>query len=375
MKEPEIFKIYMQDNETLVITFSGRLDYLSVENLWNPIIESIKQKQPKKLVVDATNIDYCDGAGIALLQEIKYFQSSRECEYTILNLSQHFQDLFDLIEREQLEYIKDESQVRGRLKILLGQIAFDFFELIRDQIIFLGQVCYQLFYWIKNPRSLRWKDTWKAAANVGPEALIIILLIGFLIGLITSFQSANALKQFGAQSYIGSLVGLGLVREFGPLMTAILLAGRTASSFAAELGTMKINQEVDALHTMGLNPIKFLTLPKIIATVLMTPVMNVFLIFAGIIGCGSVMLSLGFSLQAYVNQLSQFISWQDFYGGVIKSLAFGLVISSVGCQHGLRTESGASAVGYSTTQAVVNSLVMIVIVDGLFAIIYYTLGI
>ena len=158
-------------------------------------------------------------------------------------------------------------------------------------------------------------------------------------------------------------------------MTAVILAGRTASSFAAEIGTMQINQEIDALKTMGLNPIQFLTIPRVIATTLMTPILSVFLILCGLLGCAIVMRTLGYPLDAFLNQLYEAIRIRDCIGGLIKVFAFGFVIASVGCLHGLKTKTGALSVGNSTTQAVVSSIIMMVIVDGIFALVYYILGI
>jgi phospholipid/cholesterol/gamma-HCH transport system permease protein len=161
----------------------------------------------------------------------------------------------------------------------------------------------------------------------------------------------------------------------GPLLTTVLLAGRTASSFAAEIGTMKINQEIDALKTMGLIPIRFLVVPRILATMLITPMLEVFFIIFGLLGSLIVMLTLGYTTNAFVHQLQQAIAPIDYIGGLIKVFVFGLVIASVGCLHGIKTRFGAQAVGHSTTQAVVSSLIMLVVVDGIFALIYYVLDI
>ena len=246
---------------------------------------------------------------------------------------------------------------------------------IRDNITFVGEITYHFFSILRNPKTLRWKDFWKMIEEVGPNALIITVLIGFLVGLITAFQSTIPLTRFGAQIYVANLVGISLVRELGPLMTAIILAGRTASSFAAEIGTMKINQEIDALNTMGLNPIRFLVVPRVIATFLMTPLLNMFLIFFGVVGCGIVMHQLGFNTDLYLNQLHLAIRITDWVGGTIKASVFGLLIATIGCLHGLKTRVGPAAVGSATTMAVVDSIIMLVIVDGIFACVYYALGV
>jgi len=192
-----------------------------------------------------------------------------------------------------------------------------------------------------------------------------------LVGLITTFQSSAPLGRFGAQIYIIDLVALGLIREMGPLMSAVLLSGRTASSFAAEIGTMKINQEIDALQTMGIDAIRFLVLPRIIATIIITPFLSMAMIISGLFGCLLIMLSLGYNIHIFAHEVFRIVSLQDFFSGFVKTFAFGGVIAATGCMHGIKTNLGAIAVGKSTTKAVVSSLIMLVLVDGIFAAIYY----
>jgi phospholipid/cholesterol/gamma-HCH transport system permease protein len=364
------FEITTPASETLKLTFLCQLDNDTVPKLWNTTLAAIKQQQPSLLILDLKNVTYCNGAGIALLQKL---QSAKvKCE--ILNLKPDFQNLLTTIEQSPDKSAK-ETLATENLPTHLGHITVNILNDFRNNIIFLGTLIYQLCQTLLHPKKLRWADFWRVIANTGPEALPIIALIGFLIGLISTFQSAASFGQFGVQIYIVNLVGLGLVREMGPLLTAVLLAGRTASSFAAELGTMKINQEVDALTTMGLNTVRFLVLPRVLATMLVTPLLEVFLIFFGLVGCFVVMLTLGYSFDTFIHQLNQAIDPADCIGGLAKVFVFGLVIASVGCLNGLKTRFGAQAVGHSTTQAVVSSLIMIVIVDGIFATIYYILGI
>jgi len=166
-----------------------------------------------------------------------------------------------------------------------------------------------------------------------------------------------------------------MTRELGPIMTAIVLAGRSASAFAAELGTMKVNEEIDALSTMGLDPLRFLVVPRVIAAVVMTPLLTVFAIFLGIIGGAVVLLSLGFPLIAYVNQVLSAITYADFLGGIVKCFVFGVLIAGIGCLRGLQTQTGPSAVGDSTTRAVVSGIILIVVTDGIFSVAYFYLGV
>jgi phospholipid/cholesterol/gamma-HCH transport system permease protein len=242
-------------------------------------------------------------------------------------------------------------------------------------IAFVGELCAALGRAFRHPGLVRWKDALLTAELAGVNALPIVALLGFLLGLIMAFQSAIPMRQFGADLYVANLIGLSMLRELGPLLTAIILAGRSGSAFAAELGTMKVTEELDALTTMGLEPVGFLVVPRVIAAVAMTPLLAVWAGFFGLIGGAVVMLSLGFPLVTYVIQVESAVTVGDMIGGLGKSFVFGIVVAAIGCLRGLQTKSGASAVGESATRAVVSGLVLITIVDGVFAVIFYYLGI
>jgi phospholipid/cholesterol/gamma-HCH transport system permease protein len=256
----------------------------------------------------------------------------------------------------------------GRATVMLGND-------IVDLIAFVGELCAALGRALRHPGLVRWRDALLTAELAGVNALPIVALLGFLLGLIMAFQSAIPMRQFGADLYVANLIGLSMLRELGPLLTAIILAGRSGSAFAAELGTMKVSEELDALTTMGLEPVGFLVVPRVIAAVAMTPLLAVWAGFFGLIGGAVVMLSLGFPLVTYVIQVESAVTVGDMIGGLGKSFVFGIVVAAIGCLRGLQTKSGASAVGESATRAVVSGLVLITIVDGVFAVIFYYLGI
>ncbi|MCL5260250.1 MAG: ABC transporter permease [Gammaproteobacteria bacterium] len=368
------FRIETTTSGTLKFIFSGRLDSNTVAKLWQTCLAALTKYRPKILVLELKEVSYCDGAGIALILMLnkQQLKANKVCE--INNLKSDFKKLLDYIERQTEEATTQEIATES-LPQHLGHVAVDTIKDFRDNIIFLGSLSYHLFTILLNPKKLRWRDYWRIVEDTGPRAFPIIALIGFLIGLISTFQAAPSFKEFGVQIYLVNLVGLGLVREMGPLLTSVLLSGRTASSFAAEIGTMKINEEINALNTMGLDPVRFLVVPRILATMTVTVILEAFMILFGLIGCYVVMTTLGYTFHAVINQLHQAIDTKDCIGGIIKVFFFGIVIAGVGCLHGLKTRFGAQAVGRSTTQAVVSSLIMLVIVDGIFAVIYYVLGV
>ncbi len=239
-----------------------------------------------------------------------------------------------------------------------------------DHAAFLGTVTMSLLAVLRRPWLLRGRDTVTAMARVGVDAVPIVGLIGFLLGLIMAFMSAVQLAQFGATIYVASLVALAMVRELGPIMTAILVAGRSGSAFAAEIGTMRVSEEIDALITMGFDPIRFLVLPKLVAATVVVPILtlyaNVFAI-AGGLTVGVLLLDL--TPMAYMQQTLRTLTLFDVLWGFFKSGLFGLLIVLVGCHRGFAVRGGAESVGHATTSAVVTSIFLIIFVDSVLAVI------
>jgi phospholipid/cholesterol/gamma-HCH transport system permease protein len=256
-----------------------------------------------------------------------------------------------------------------------GESAVGAWKQLHALVSYVGELAVAFLTTLGHPRMLRWKDTFLIAQTVGVNALPIVSLIGFLMGLIMAFQAVIPLGQFGAQIYVASLIGLSVIRELGPLMTAIVVAGRSGSAFAAEIGTMKVREEIDALITMGLDPVRFLVVPRVLATLVMTPLLTIYANLIGLIGGGVVLLSLGYSAAAFIDYVQWAVNYESLLGGLTKALAFGILIAAIGCFRGLETRTGARAVGDSTTSAVVSGIVLIVIADGIFSVVYYYLGV
>ena len=210
--------------------------------------------------------------------------------------------------------------------------------------------------------------------EAGLRAFGLTALLGFLIGLILAFQSSIPMRQFGAEIFIPNLVGISLVRELGPLMAAVILAGRTGSAYAAELGTMTVNEEIDALRIMGIDPVAWLVLPRLLAAMLVMPVLALLMNLAGLLGMTVVMGTLGFPPVAVVRQLQAWVGLDDLAGGLVKAAVFGLAIGLVGCRAGLSAGRGPRAVGDAATAAVVGGIVSIVLLDGVFAVLFFRLG-
>jgi len=360
-----------EDGETVVLVLSGRLDSQSTGALWTRAFDELDRKKPRQLAIDASGVDYCDGSGVGLIVELR----RRQGESTeIRGLAPQFKSLLDLFPFEPGPPPGPKPKP-APLAVEVGRGTWAILRDLHTQVAFCGELLSELFRTLTRPSEIRWADAFRVADAAGVNALPIISLMGFLIGLILAFQSAMPLKQFGAELYVADLVAISVVRELGPLMTAVMLAGRSGSAFAAEIGTMKVNEEVDALTTMGLAPVRFLVVPRVLAGVVVSPLLTVYFNLVAIVGAGVVVLSFGYPLVTYANQVRHALTITALLSGLGKAVVFGVIISGIGCQRGLSTGSGAIAVGVSTTRAVVAGILLTILVDGVFAVVFYAVGI
>ncbi len=241
---------------------------------------------------------------------------------------------------------------------------------------FLGEcvlgICRMAVRW----RKFRWMDSFSTMQQAGAMALPIVGLISFLVGLILAYQAAIQMRQYGAEIFVANLVGLSVVREMGPMMTAVILAGRTGAAFAAQIGNMKMNEEIDALETLGIQPIDFLVLPRVLALLIMVPLLTVYANLLGVLGGYVVGVGvLDIAPSAYWFQSREAIDVNDIASGLIKSVTFGLVIAAAGCMRGLQSERSSAGVGRAATSAVVTAIFLIIVLDALFAVLFEQLGI
>ena len=243
-------------------------------------------------------------------------------------------------------------------------------------IVFIGNLTLSVSAFFRGKAHFRWVDLWRNVQDCGPSALPIITLISLLVGLILAFVGSVQLSLFGAQLYIADLVGLGMSREMGGLMTAVIMSGRTGAAYAAQLGTMQVNNEIDALETMGFDPMEFLVLPRVLALIFVMPLLCLYADLMGIIGGALVTVNFfEVSLVEYMNRTINAIHMLDLSVGVFKCAVFGVLIALSGCMRGMQCGRSASEVGDATTSAVVTGIVFIVIADSLMTIICNRLGI
>jgi phospholipid/cholesterol/gamma-HCH transport system permease protein len=364
------------------VTLAGRLNAQTVPACWNRLERELFPAKITVLEVDAGGLEFCDGAGLALLRYLNMGKMTAAAnDFTaapaavlITGLPAELQKNFHAFTTEDYETFRAPSRRKchslpDEVGNSVAQVGAD----LREQVIFLGEVVASLPATLANRKKMRWPEIRRIFELAGANAVPIISLISFLVGLIIAFETSQPLAQFGAQIYVANMIGLVMVRELGPLLAAILLAGRSGSAFAAEIGTMKVNEELDALKTLGLDPIRFLVIQRIIAGVLLSPLLAFYATFMGILGGVLVTVILGFPLSLVLHQLASSVQLSDVILDASKGLVFGIIVSAVGCLRGLQTRQGPSAVGVSTTRAVVTSILLIVIADAVFSVLYFFL--
>ncbi len=361
--------------DELRLSIAGRLESRTLVRAWDEAVTAVEDARPKTLVIDGAGLTYCDGAGLGLFAELRRLMKDAGGEVKFSGFAAELQRLLDmsLLKDAQAEQLKPRP--RPGIAVQTGKAAAGIFNDVAQMVAFVGAMVAALGWALTHPRKVRWRDTLNIAEKAGANALGVVCLLGLLIGLILAFQTANPLQRFGAQPLIPTIVSIAVVREMGPLITAVIVAGRSGSAFAAEIGTMKVTEELAALKTMGLEPAQFLVVPRVLAALMVMPLLTVFNMLMSIVGAYIVMASLGYSFSFYVNQVKSAIHLEDFLGGVFKSFVFALIVAGIGCLRGTQTGSGPGAVGDSTTRAVVAGIVLTIAADAILGIVYYYLGI
>ncbi|MEQ9618687.1 MAG: ABC transporter permease [Deltaproteobacteria bacterium] len=364
------------DSNTLRLKIMGRLDVYTTGEVWKAALSAVEKSKPNKLIIEAEGIEYCDASGIALLMELGLHQRQRGGSYKIEGLREDLLKLYELFKPEDFsETAQPDAESTKNPIVRIGEKSYEVWEEIKIHIIFTGQITAALAGALLNPFKVRWSEVLLTSEKFGANSFFIIALVNFLVGLVIAFQSAIPMKTYGADVFVADLIVIAYFKELGPLMTAFVVNGRSGSAFAAELGTMKVNEELDALNTMGLDPVKFLVLPKVIAALFMLPLLTVFGNLFGLIGGLVVIMSLGYTFSTYINQITASGTYVMLLAGLFKTLFFAVIIAGVGCLAGMRASRGPSAVGDAATRAVVTGIILMIIVDGIFGVLYYVLGI
>ncbi len=358
---------------TLTVRLSGRITAANAGSLARETRRLLQgQESVRRIVVDCAELDDLDDYGLTVLLAIERLAVEQDAAFDLANVPAPVADRLRLYHWEQVRRRHQPTKAveRPGWLVAIGATVLEHLTDLAFMLEFLGGAAAAVGRFLVRPRSLRWNDCILTMQRTGVEALPIVGLISFLLGLIMAFMSSVQLQQFGANIYVASLVGLAMTRELGPVMTAIVVAGRSGSAFAAEIGTMRINEEIDALTVMGFDPLSFLTTPKIVAALLVVPMLTLFSDLFAIAGgmlVGIGMLDL--TVYGYINQTITTLDLFDVFWGVGKSMVFAVLIAWIGCLRGFQVRGGADAVGRATTSAVVTSIFAIVLADSIFAVI------
>ncbi|MGB1270784.1 MAG: MlaE family ABC transporter permease [Endozoicomonas sp.] len=314
-----------------------------------------------------------DSRLMAFLLACQQLCEQYQCQLELVDMPEEVVRLFQLANAVPANRSVAEVKT-GRLQWLLNK-AWHIREEVVDFLAFTGDLTLAFLRWMSGRGSARWADILSFCHQAGPSALAIISLQSILVGMILAYLGMVQLRLFGAEVYVSNLVAIGMVREMGALMTAIIMSGRTGAGYAAQLGTMQVNEEIDALTTLGLEPVDYLVLPRTLALVFCIPLLCLYSNVLGMLGGGLVATGMEMTWRMYLYQLTEAISVGDILTGVFKSLIFAKLIAVAGCRAGLGCGRSSAAVGQATTTAVVTAIIYLVIADAGLNILFYHLGI
>lgn len=351
----------------VTLALKGRLTAYSVAPVWHQALETLSRHPDRPILVDASRLEYIDNTGIALIFDLRRQQRAPGAQVEIRGLAPNLAALIPPYDAKRYAHAYARPESVGLVE-QVGRAADRQLAYVASLMTFLRNCAVALGYAVTRRGAVRWSETLGVATEAGANAVPIVLLIGFLMGVIIAFEIGLVAQQFGAVIFVVNGVGVAMLRELGPLMTAIVFAGRTGAAFAAQIGTQKVNEEVNAILTFGLDPVHFLVLPRLLASMLVVPLLAVLADVIGIFGGALVMATFDIGFVQFYNQLLGAVGAGDFVLGIVKAAVFGLTIAAIGCERGLTTGAGATSVGLSATSAVVTSIVWIVVIDGIFTV-------
>ncbi len=355
--------------QEVTLYLSGPLVIETVARSIAEIASIFETYTPSRLTVDLSGVGSLDSAGAMALAKTEDDAKARSIPFKFVDMTPGMKSTMDLLNRGIIPEEIHSAYDRDTDLVAKTRGIFNDF---KEIMVFIGEILHALMYVAIHPLSIRWVDVLLYIKRAGVDGLPILGLISFLIGLIIAFMSSLQLEQFGANIYVASFLAIAIVRELGPIMTAILVAGRSGSAFAAEIGTMKVNEEIDALTVMGFDPLRFIAIPKVLAAMVAVPLLTLYADLFGILGGLAVGIAgLDLTPYTYIQQTIKSITVFDIISGIVKALVFAILISGISCHRGFETGEGAEAVGIAATSAVVSSIFLIIVADSIFAVVIH----
>lgn len=358
------------EGEACVI-LEGTFDAQTTGKCWHELDQKLRPLRVRSLEVDASRLHVEGGIGITLVRYLSEGGMTPGARVNVRGLNQELLKLMETFTAEDFRTLRPPKPLRVRLPEEIGASVRSLLRELREEIVFTGRLFRSLLWGVRHPGRMRWREIRRVVEKSGANALPVVALFSALVGLVLALEAARPLRKLGSQIFIADLIGLSAIRDTGPLVTAIMLAGRSASAFAAELGTMKVNEELNAMETMGLDPIRYLVLQRVLAAMALMPLLTVYASLMAAVGGMLVMWFLGFPFLVTFHQMAARIHLSDFVVGLSKALCFGLIVGGVGCLRGLQTGEGPRSVGTSTTRAVVASILLIILVNTVFSMVQY----
>lgn len=324
------------------------------------------------VLIDASAVTALDTAGALMLRRLL-----ARTKGELVGLRQELAELMQLVQKADIECPEQPPQPSLLVAFLtrIGKGTVQVWQVMLELFSFIGEAFITMLGVLRHPRRLRMSSIVRHIDETGIDAIPIVALIAFLISVVLAYQGANQLKRFGAEIFTINMVAVSVLREMGVLLTAIMVAGRSGSAFTAEIGVMKVNEEVDAMRVIGLNPFEILVMPRLIALIITLPVLTFVADIMGLLGGGIMCYALlDITPRQYLEQLHTVIRINDFWVGMIKAPVFAFLIALVGCMRGMKVEGSAESVGRLTTVAVVHSIFLVLLADALFSILFTKIG-
>ena len=358
------------------LTLSGRWNARGIGKI-EPQIEAVRLASNTVITADGSKIGALDTAGAWVIQKLLLRLRGEGINVTMQGLRPEFSKLLGVVAQQVDELADNPAPVAKPPPGLLekvGRSVYEFFQQSLALLSFVGETAVAFAGSVTHPARFRWRPILFNIRTAGFDALPIVGLLSFLLGIVVAYQGADQLKQYGANIFVADLVGLSMLREFAPLMTAIIIAGRSGSAYAAQIGTMAVTEEIDAMRTLGIAPLELLVLPKVIALVIALPLLTLFADVLGVFG-GMIMAKtqLGISFNEFLDRFVKAVSITSYLVGIGKAPVFAVIISMVGCFQGFRTNGGAESVGRQTTRSVVQSIFLVIVADALFSVAFNVL--
>ena len=356
-----------------IITLSGSW-------LWSTINEKsfgskLSQIKTYKVVtVNGCNINKIDTTGIYFIIRLVEYLKKNNIQLTKLELNSSDSKLYERISTQSSTPISKQPTDNSKLLAKLGRSLVDSFKVSLSLISFFGLFCFNLFRFIKSPLHLDWREVSRTINDAGLKGLWVACLLSFLLGITLAYQMAPQFTTYGANVYIVNFLGIAMLKEVSPLITSVIVAGRTGAAITAEIGTRKVQEEIDALQTMGISTMQRIVLPKVLGVMIAVPLITSVADIASMLG-GAIVSnsSLDVNYSLFLSRVQSYVSINNYTCGLIKSVAFAVIVALIGCFCGLRVQGNANSIGEATTKSVVSGIVLIVVVDAIFGIIFKTL--